>query len=130
MKKIVLFLILPVLLFVVGCQENESIVPNRTILTQIRAGDWVTTDNGITYNTSIDMPEIDDYFNERGAALVYVSFGSVDYEQIPQVFTGISYRYITRPGMIVITIENSDGTGTVRPPGSAMDVKIVLIDSE
>jgi hypothetical protein len=130
MKKILLLLILPILLFVTACQKTEYVIPNRTILTEVRIDDWKTTDLERTYSASIDMPEIDNFFNENGAALVYVSFGTVGYEQIPQVFEGVSYRYVTRPGQIIITIENSDGEGRVFPPEVPMDVKIILIDSQ
>src|SRR5690606_26675650 len=110
--------------------EKKYVVPNRTILDQIAPGRWVAGDNGQTFSVGIPMPEIDDYFNEYGAAIVYVSFGTIDYEAITQVFDGVSYHYVTKPGQIVITIESSDGIEPVNPPDIAMDVKIVLIDSK
>lgn len=130
MKRNLLLLILPIVLFVTSCQKNEYVIPNRTIVTSVSPGNWTTNDQGRTYRAGIDMPEIDEFFNENGAAVVFVSFGTVAYEQIPQVFNGVSYRYTTRPGQIVITIESSNGTGTVNPPSGPMDVKIVLIESQ
>ena len=74
------------------------------------------------------MPEIDDYFNHNGGVFVYISFDNETYEQVPQVYNGVSYSYITRPGEIVMEIQSSDGIGTVTPPG-AVRMKIILIDS-
>ena len=130
MKKALILLIFPLVLFVSACQKNEYIVPNRTILTLVEPGDWRSTNGGRSFEANIEMPEIDEYFNENGAALVFISFGVVEYDQIPQVFDGFSYRYSTRPGRIVITIEDATGTGVIPPPTGDMDVKIVLIDSQ
>lgn len=130
MNKPLTFLLLSLIIVFSSCQKNEYIVPNRTIVTQINGVDWRSNDGGRTFVTRIDMPEIDNYFNENGAAIVFVSFGTVEYEQIPQVFDGVSYRYTTRPGEIAITIENATGEGIVKAPRGPMDVKIILIDSQ
>ncbi len=74
------------------------------------------------------MPEIDNYFNDYGAVLAYISFDSGIYEQIPQVYNGVSYGYVSRSGKIVLEIQSSDCLGTVTPPGS-VKVKVVLIES-
>jgi hypothetical protein len=129
MKKNFLLLILPLALLIGGCQKNEYVVPNKTILTTVSPGKWISSNGGRSYSANINMPEIDDYFNEHSGVLVYVSFGSVDYEAIPQVFEGISFRYITRPGVLVVTIESSDGLDNIDPPLDPMDVKVVLIES-
>lgn len=103
-------------------------MPNRTIITTLSSGSWVQSNGGRTYTAAIDMPEIDNYFNDHGGVLVYISFDSGTYEQVPQVYNGVSYSYITRTGQIVLEIQSSDGIGTVTPPGT-VKVKIVLIDS-
>ena len=130
MKKALSLLILSIVLVISACEKTEYVVPNRTIVTLVNPGDWRSTNGGRSYEASIDMPEIDEYFNENGAAIVFVSFGEVPYEQIPQVFKGVSYRYSTRPGQIVLSLESATGEGTINPPGDAMDVKIILIDSQ
>ncbi|MGV3685846.1 MAG: hypothetical protein ACO1NS_09485 [Daejeonella sp.] len=127
MKRSLIFMCLSLVLVAAGCKK-EMVVPNRTIITTLNSGSWVPNDGGRTYTAAIDMPEIDDYFNERGGVLVYISFDNGTYEQVPQVYNGISYSYITRTGQIVMEIQSSDGIGTVTPPG-AVRVKIVLIDS-
>lgn len=127
MKKPILLFALFVLVLSAGCKK-EQIVPNRTILTTLNSGNWIKLDGGRSYSASINMPEINNYFNDYGGILVYVSFETGTYEQIPQVYNGVSYSYLTRSGQIVIEIQSSDGLAVVTPPGS-VKVKIVLIES-
>jgi len=127
MKKTILLLVLFVLVMGSACKK-EQIVPNRTILTTLNPGSWIKLNGGKSYTASIDMPEIDNYFNDYGGVLVYVSFETGTYEQIPQVYNGVSYSYVTRSGQIVIEIQSSDGQAIISPPGS-LKVKIVLIES-
>lgn len=84
--------------------------------------------NHYPFFASIQMPEIDNYFNDYGGVLVYISFDNETYEQIPQVYNGVSYSYLTRSGQIVLEIQSSDGTGVVTPPGT-VKLKIILIAS-
>lgn len=128
MKRSILLICLSLLVFAAGCKK-EGIVPNRTIITTINSGSWTQSNGGRTYTAVIDIPEIDSYFNDHGGVLVYISFDNGgSYEQVPQVYNGVSYSYITRPGEIVMEIQSSDGLGTVTPPGTVR-VKIVLIES-
>lgn len=77
------------------------------------------------------MPEITNDFNERGGVLVYLSFGSRTYEQLPEVYSGISYTFTTSPGVIEVELESSDGPNTViSPPGQTVIAKIVLLESQ
>lgn len=112
-----------------ACEETVYTVPNRTIITDVNARGWVTYDSGKTYEVKIDLPEYDNYYHEEGAILVYASFGDSGYEQVPQVFDGISYSYIAFRGRLTIQIQDSDAFGEVTPP-SQMRLKIVLIDSQ
>ena len=127
MKKTILLLALFVLVIGSACKK-EQIVPNRTIITTLTSGNWIKLDGGRSYTAAINMPEIDSYFNDYGGVLVYLSFENGTYEQIPQVYNGVSYSYLTRSGQIVIEIQSSDGQAVISPPGS-IKVKIVLIES-
>lgn len=127
MKKSVFLFAMIVLLLGAGCKK-VYVVPNRTIFATLSPGNWTKLDGGRSYTASINMPEIDDYFNDYGAVLAYISFDNGIYEQIPQVYNGVSYSYISRFGKIVLEIQSSDGLGTVTPPGS-VKVKVVLIES-
>ncbi len=129
MIRSLIFICFSLLIFSAGCKK-EMIVPNRTIITTLNSGNWTQSNGGRTYTAAIDMPEIDNYFNENGGVLLYISFDNGGtYEAVPQVYNGVSYSYLTRPGQIVIEIQSSDGVGTVTPPGTVR-VKIVLIESE
>lgn len=128
MKKSILLVCLFIIMAIAGCKKEGMIVANRTIVTNLNSGNWIKLDGGRTYTASIDMPEIDNYFNDHGGVLVYISFENGTYEQIPQVYNGVSYSYVTRSGQIVLEIQSSDGIGVVTPPGS-VKVKIVLIES-
>ena len=127
MKRSLIFICLFLIISIAGCKK-EMIVPNRTIITTLNSGNWVQNAGGRTYTAAINMPEIDNYFNDHGAVLVYISFENGTYEQVPQVYNGVSYSYITRTGQIILEIQSSDGLGTVTPPGT-VKVKIVLINS-
>lgn len=127
MKKSILLFVLMLLAISSACKK-EYIVPNRTIISTINSGNWIKQDGGRSYFASINMPEIDNYLNDYGAILVYISYENGTYEQIPQVYKGISYSYLTRAGQIIIEIQSSDGLAIITPPGS-VKVKIVLIES-
>ncbi|MDF3078068.1 MAG: hypothetical protein K0S09_1957 [Sphingobacteriaceae bacterium] len=128
MKKFIL-LILPILLTLSSCEKNEYIVPNRTILVTLGAGNWISSAGGRNYLAAIDVPEIDSYFNDYGAVLVYASFGNHVYEQIPEVYDGVSYSFSHKPGQIVIEIQSSDGKTVISPPGN-VTIKVVLLESK
>lgn len=127
MKKYILLLVLPMLLM--SCEKNEYIVPNRTILVNLLPGNWISSNGGRNYSAAVNVPEIDNYFNDSGAVLVYASFGGNVYEQVPEVYDGVSYSFTHKPGQVVIEIQSSDGVSVVSPPG-AVALKIVLIESE
>ena len=127
MKRSLIFICLSLIISIAGCKK-EMIVPNRTIITTLNSVNWVQNSGGRTYTATINMPEIDNYFNDHGAVLVYISFENGTYEQVPQVYNGVSYSYITRTGQIILEIQSSSGLGTVTPPGT-VKVKIVLIKS-
>jgi hypothetical protein len=120
--------LLPALLLLPSCKK-QYIVPNKTIIVELSSGSWIPLNNGKSYTAAISVPELDNYMNERGGVLVYVSFGDNTYEQIPQLYNGDAYSFVTRPGQIVLEAQRYDGIGLVFPPGN-MTVKIVLIESD
>lgn len=124
-----MLLLLPVLLVIASCKKTEYVVPNKTIVINLPSGNWAPHNGGKSYTTAISVPELDDHMNEKGGVLVYLSFGNQTYEQIPQVYNGESYSYVTRPGQVVLELQDYDGMGIVSPPGN-MTVKIVLMRSD
>ncbi|MGV8880434.1 MAG: hypothetical protein ACOH2A_15560 [Sphingobacteriaceae bacterium] len=128
-KKLTLFL-LPLLFLIASCKKTENVVtPNRTVLVDVKAGEWTSENGGKTFSANIQMPEITTDFNNYGGVLVYISFDNQVYEQIPQVYNGITYSYTMEPGNIDIDIQSALGDEVISPPGQKIKVKVVLIDS-
>jgi hypothetical protein len=101
---------------------------NQTILLNVPASAWTTADNGVTWSAPINTPEIDSYFNAHGGVLVYFSFTSAVYEQVPETYQGIAYSYTHNPGNITLYAQNGNGSSAIASPG-AVTVKVVLVDS-
>ncbi|MBC8054254.1 MAG: hypothetical protein H7Y13_14420 [Sphingobacteriaceae bacterium] len=127
--KWALLLLLPVFLTTASCKKEYIVPANKTIVVNLQAGSWIPLNGGKSYTAAINVPELDDYLNERGGVLVYISFGGRTYEQIPQLYNGESYSFVTRPGQVVLEVQEYDGLVPVTPPGS-MTVKIILIESD
>jgi hypothetical protein len=109
---------------------------NRTLFTDpIAQSKWVRTADGKSDSVTVNLPELDKYFNERGGILVYLSFsdgvnGNNTYEQIPEVYNGTSYSYYHYKGNIVLYSQPTNGgTPTSKPPAGIV-AKIVLIESD
>lgn len=102
--------------------------PNQTILINVASSSWTTTDGGITYSSVVNTPEIDSYFNDHGGVLVYFSFTTGVYEQIPEVYQGISYSYTHNAGSLVLYAQASDGLTVITKPDNTV-LKLLLIES-
>lgn len=130
MKRILSILCLAIVVLTASSCQKNNVAPNNnlTILTSVGTGGWSTLDNGKTWKQSINVPELDSYANDNSGVLVYLSFTNGVYEQIPEVFNGVSYSYIHERGLLTIYAQAYDGNLTTPNPGSG-NVKIVLIDS-
>lgn len=128
MKRL-LTLVLPLMLLFTACEKKEYVTPNQTVVLDISSASWFRNTNG-TCTRTIDLPELDYYYQDRGAVLVYASFDNGrNYEQIPEVYDGISYSFVAREGELQIDLQPASGSAVVTPP-SVMTVKIVLVDSD
>ncbi|MFD0766054.1 hypothetical protein ACFQZI_14420 [Mucilaginibacter lutimaris] len=127
MKKLLSIICLfTVVLTAASCKKETIVGPGaQTVFT--KANNWVTTDGGRTYTADVAMPEIDSYFDNNGAVLVYNDLGSGEYEQLPSVFEGVTYRFTYTGGHVYIDAQSSDGTGTITVPPT-LNLKIVLVD--
>jgi hypothetical protein len=95
----------------------------------LNASGWGTTDAGLSYSTSLNVPELDSYMQTNGGVLVYLSFDNgANYEAIPEVFNGIAYGSIHSVGQVIIDLHAVDGS-TINAPGAAILAKVVLIDA-
>ena len=129
MKKI-LTIIGCIILFAASSCTKKYVTPNpnQTILFNVPSSSWTTTDGGKTYSSVISTPEIDSYFNDHGGVLVYFSFTNGVYEQIPEVFNGISFSYTHNLGSVAIYAQAADGLTVIQAPADAT-LKLLLINS-
>jgi hypothetical protein len=130
MKKLLSILCLSlIVLTVASCKKDTVVAPNTnvTVIKNVKSSDWSTFDAN-TYSVDLNVPELDTYFNEHGAVLVYIAYANGPWEQIPEVFDGQTFSFTHNPGHVTLYTQNAGGTGTPIQP-DAVDVKIVLIDS-
>ncbi|MES2063161.1 MAG: hypothetical protein V4456_14640 [Bacteroidota bacterium] len=127
MKKLLSILCVSIIvLTAASCKKETVVAPGaQTIFT--KTTNWTSSDGGRTYTSDVSVPEIDDYFDAHGAVLVYNDLGNGEYEQLPSVFEGITYRFTYTGGHVYIDAQNSDGTGTITIP-PRLSLKIVLVD--
>ncbi len=98
------------------------------IVVDIMPEDWITDDDGLSYRTSFDVPELDDNIFDHGAVIVYLSFQDGQYEALPEVYDGISYGALHGTGAITVDLHAVDGS-KISPPGVEVFGKVVLIDA-
>jgi len=101
--------------------------PNQTILFNVPTTAWTLSTDGKSYYAVISTPEIDNYFNNYGGVLVYFSLTTGVYEQIPEVYNGVSYSYTHNQGSVVLYAQSFDGGTPVLP--AALTLKLLLISS-
>jgi hypothetical protein len=127
MKKILLLLFISGGLLVASCTKRYDVVPNETVYADLKTTDWTASDSD--YTATINTPQIDNYFNQHGGVIVYFTFdGGKSFEQIPEVYNGISFSYTYTAGGIELYAQNADGTKPTSAP-TALTAKIVLVDS-
>ncbi|GAA4335615.1 hypothetical protein GCM10023149_43670 [Mucilaginibacter gynuensis] len=131
MKKILtLVLLLSVGLLASSCRKEitQIVQPNKTVLFNLDK--WERNSSTGIYFVTYSTPEIDNYFNDNGAVLVYFSRGDNGvYEQIPQTYEGVSYSYTHKAGSIEIDAEDSDGNPLTSAPPTGL-IKVVFVDSQ
>ncbi|GAB2705959.1 hypothetical protein GCM10027037_35040 [Mucilaginibacter koreensis] len=102
---------------------------NKTLQFTTTNSSWVTSDAGKNFATTLKIPEIDNYFNSHGGVLVYISYDNgATFEQLPEVYQGVSYSYEHTVGKLIIGAQSYSGNGTIDNPGNTT-IKVVLIDS-
>lgn len=133
MKKILtLVLLIGATIGLSSCTKEyitEVVQPNQTIFYDIKSADWTLNQDGDTWSMTLDdLPELDSYNHEYSAVLVYMMIDNGVYEQIPEVYYGLSYSYSYEVGRIDLNAQAFDAGSTPNRPPSAR-VKIVLIPS-
>jgi hypothetical protein len=132
MKKLLSILCVSIIALTAASCKKETIVQggntNRTVY-RTNVSNWQLTNSGTSYFVDLNIPELDDTYNENGAVLVYVAApGSSTWEQIPEVYDGLSFSFTHDVGIVSITSQNPSGTGAPIKPNT-VDIKIVMIDS-
>jgi hypothetical protein len=126
MKKILTLLMVCVVFAASSCKK-ETVVAAGAITTFKTATNWATSDNGITYTADVVVPELDSYYQNSGAVLVYNDLGNGEFEQLPDVYGGITYSVTYSVGHVFIDAQNADGASTTPIPPN-LNLKIVLVD--
>ena len=129
MKKLLSILCLAVMVAVLPACTKKYITPNpnRTIIFDVPSSSWTLSTDGHSYYSVIDVPEIDSYFNDYGGVLVYFSFTNGVYEQVPEVYNGISYSYTHNKGSVVLYAQSPDGNTPIKP--DPLTLKLLLLTS-
>ena len=88
---------------------------------------WSSSNGGLSYSTTLNVPELDNDIQNNGAVIVYLSFDNgSNYEAIPEEFDGISYGSVHSVGQVFLDFHDITGA-TVSPPGAAILAKVVLL---
>jgi hypothetical protein len=129
MKKILTVVCCTLVLFSISSCTKQYITPNNTesVYTTLAPTDWTlyTVDNK-SYDAAINVADIDPNFAATGAVLVAISYSDGVYEQLPEVYNGVSYSYTYNAGNVTIYAQSADGTTAVQPT-STIKVKITLV---
>lgn len=132
MKQLFTLATLSVFLFI-SCRKVTEVTevtqvqnPAVGIHFLITPSDWNTTDEGISFHTSMPVPELTRDIYDHGAVLTYIAFGTDYYEALPEVFDGISYGAIHEAGFVTVDYHALDGS-ILGAPSANTDIKIVLI---
>jgi hypothetical protein len=127
MKKLLSILCVSIIALTAASCKKETIVTPGALPIFAKANNWASTDGGKTYSADVSVPEIDDYYDRNGAVLVYNDLGNGEYEALPSVYGGITYRFTYTGGHVYLDAQNSDGN-SVTPLPPTLNLKIVLVD--
>lgn len=133
MKKPTLLLLLIAVVALGSCRKEVTRVSEVdqafSQMFDITPDQWSTSDNGLSYSTTFDIPALSDAIFDHGAAVVYLSFVDNVYEALPEVYEGISYGAIHSPGSLTVDIYAVDGSQISAPQGEIY-AKVILIDAK
>jgi hypothetical protein len=114
-----------------ACKKTEIQQVNQifSAVYSVQGSSWATTDGGLSYSTSLTVPELDNVIQAQGGVVVYLSFDNgTDYEAIPEVFDGIAYGAIHATGSVTLDLHAVSGS-TLTPPTGTILAKVLLLDA-
>lgn len=134
MKRILTIVCSAVMLLSVSSCTKKYITPNPnfSVFATVPASAWVLSDDGLSYNASIDVADITSDAASYDGVIVAISYADEVYEQIPEVFGGTSFSYTYnsgnggQPGNLSIYAQSPDGSTPIKPT-LPIKVKITLI---
>ena len=128
MKKILTIVCCTFVLFSVSSCTKQYITPNPnvTVTATLAPSDWTLYTDGKSYQAPITVPAIGSGFAQYGGVIVAISYANGVYEQIPEVYNGVSYSYTYNAGNVTIYAQSADGTTAVQPTQN-INVKITLV---
>ncbi len=128
MKKILTIVCCTFVLFSISSCTKQYITPNPnvTVSATLAPSDWTLYTDGKSYQAPITVPAIGSGFAQYGGVIVAISYSNGVYEQIPEVYNGISYSYTYNAGNVTIYAQSADGTTPVQPTQN-INVKITLV---
>ena len=134
MKKLLSIVCCSIILLSVSSCTKKYITPNpnETIIFDVPASGWAISDptTGLSYSTSLDVPDINGDFAQFGGVIVSISYDGGDtYEQLPEVYNNTSFSYTYNKGNVTIYAQNSDGSAAVKPT-DPIKVKVILVATQ
>jgi hypothetical protein len=134
MKKLLSFLCCAVLLLSVSSCTKKYINPvtnlNKTVTYNVTSADWQAYTDGKSYFVPLDVPEIDNASASLDGVIVSLSYDNgATFEQLPEVYNGLSFSYTYNAGNVSIYAQTPDGTTPIKPTDPIV-VKIVVVYSE
>ena len=114
---------------------SNNVIANKTWISDpIQTSDWTQTKDGKADSIDLAVNGSYNFFvNESDATLVYFSFVSGVYEQIPEVYNSVSYSYFhyaDNQGAHIVLYSQPVNGGTPVKPTSPITVKLVLVPSD
>ena len=107
-------------------EVNQAFSATYTIAPSV----WTTTDNGLSFSATLQVPALDDIIVQSGGVEVYLSFDNgTNFEAIPEVFGGIAYGSVHSRGQVVVDLHAENG-GTITAPSGQILAKVVLLDAK
>jgi len=131
MKRILTIVCCSLVLFSISSCTKQYITPNPnvTVTATLATSAWTLYADGKSYQAPITVNEIGNDFANYGGIIVAISYADGVYEQIPEVYNGVSYSYTYNAGNVTIFAQSADGTTPVAPTQS-INVKITLVATQ
>jgi hypothetical protein len=131
MKKILTIVCCTLVLFSISSCTKQYITPNPNVseFATLAPTDWTLYSDGKSYQAPINIADLDPNFANYGGVIVAISYTDGVYEQLPEVYNGISYSYTYNQGNVTIYAQSSDGTTAVAPTQN-IKVKVTLVATQ